>query len=269
MANNVFDRMDGIEDQLDELLRRQEEEEQRQQRFREQMSEQMKGKSTRAHSATKSDLAPTDAVRTLVKHSVQEFLWLGTQEQFDKKRRTLIWLLLASIALMTVTSAVATVIFRMYSTYTLFENFCLILLCYLLSHVCHARKEYEANALKYRFYRMLSPDSLGMLCFGGKKLRYKVFFFLGYLGALLNIFCAVGIYALPQGWLILLLELFTWGVTTLTLCLVGRFFFLYEAVLRFSSIKLGMTVFYDTVLQRFFREESFYERMPFMRTSPM
>jgi|GEM_PF-3782649 len=266
MADNIYDRLDELLEQNEELfeqneelLRRQEQAEKEAKLFREEMRRRQQSEST----ATSSQGSTVEALRAFVGGSVQEFLWYGLKEDFHVKKRRAALCLFLSVLLMLATTAASVVCFKTYSTYTLFENICLLLLCYLASYVLRAKKEHEACDFLLHTYLRTEHDELGMLRIGKKKTRYKVFFSLGYLSALLNMHCVFSLGGLYP-WLLITLEVLSWSVTTVALCFVGQLFSCYGTVLRFSNIRRGMTLIYDTVVQRVYRAQSYYQRLPFM-----
>lgn len=260
MADNLFDRVDELSSQMEELLRRQEQESQKEESFREEMR--------RTRQNTNVPRRQTNlpaAVRAFVHGSVQEFLWFGTRDDFRFKKRRLILYLALSIALMIANSVVSVIGFHLYTTFLLFENFCLWAMLFLFVYACRARKDEEAVFYEEHTYQSVTVNELGMIVVDGKKRRYRVFFILGYLGALLNV---IGIWleaSVPLACLVTFFEVLSWGFVTFALYKNGDFFMRYEGLLRFSNIQVGATLYYDAIGQHVYREEDFYRRFPIMR----
>ena len=72
---------------------------------------------------------PQATLKRFISRAKKEYMWLGSREDFEKEKRTtflFVWVLIGVGLLATIFTSIA---FKLYSTFTLFENIWLIQVC--------------------------------------------------------------------------------------------------------------------------------------------
>ena len=155
MPKNVYD---GIE----EILTSQKEESDKQKEILALLKED-KERSIKEHeeliatikqSASKNEIvrsgnyrSPNQIFQSFLKRATQELVYIDSKEEFTRKKKVCLKLILVSIGLMLLCSVAATASFGLYSTFTFFENIWLFLMLFVLRYTLKTKRVYYFNVL--------------------------------------------------------------------------------------------------------------------------
>ncbi|MBP3605341.1 MAG: hypothetical protein J6J66_01955 [Clostridia bacterium] len=265
MPNSVFEG-------LDEIIERQKQAEERSRKEHEEILEAIKkanAKNDQADSVQKTvnQRNQSWSLKNFITHSIHEYMWIGTEAEFDKeKKMTLLWIL-ASILWMFVCTIVSSVSFKFYSTFTLFENIWLVLMLFVLKYKYKTKKNYLALEYSLNSFSRFEFDADGVLRCTEYKKKYQWFFVLACIAFLLNtIFAWVENNNMPL--LVTFLELGTLALNIFTVYKVTGFFGGYGPI-RFTEIsdagKAKTVLVLDTAMNKLYTEEDFFNTFSFMR----
>lgn len=133
-----------------------------------------------------------EILQTFLKQSKKSWRWFGTKDKFTKWKMLAIISLLMLLIVGLVTSIVSTVCFKMYSTFTFFENVWMIFGIIYLVYASKAQFTYEVNALAANSSTKYDTDKLGMKFPGKEKAVFRIFKWLAIISAPCNIICIWG-----------------------------------------------------------------------------
>lgn len=110
---------------------------------------------------TQPQVSKKELLREFVKKSKKEHVWFGTTNEFNKSK-AIVNVLCVSLIIVGVLSTIFTSIaFKMYSTFTLFENIWLIFACIMFSYSVNARKKMLDSDLRDHSNTVFVQDADG------------------------------------------------------------------------------------------------------------
>jgi len=130
-----------------------------------------------------------EILQTFLKQSKKSWRWFGTKGEFTKWKTLAIISLLILLIVGLVTSIVSTVCFKMYSTFTFFENVWMIFGIVYLVYASKTQLTYEVNALAANSSTKYDTDKLGMKFPRKEKVVFRIFKWLAIISAPCNIIC--------------------------------------------------------------------------------
>ena len=130
-----------------------------------------------------------EILQTFLKQSKKSWRWFGTKGEFNKWKTLAIISILILLIVGLVTSIVSTVCFKMYSTFTFFENVWMIFGIIYLVYASKAQLTYEVNALAANSSTKYDTDKLGMKFPIKEKAVFRVFRWLALISVICNIIC--------------------------------------------------------------------------------
>ena len=128
-----------------------------------------------------------EILQTFLKQSKKSWRWFGTKGEFTKWKTLAIISLLILLIVGLVTSIVSTVCFKMYSTFTFFENVWMIFGIIYLVYASKAQLTYEVNALAANSSTKFDTDNLGMKFPRKEKVVFRIFKWLAIISVVCNI----------------------------------------------------------------------------------
>lgn len=131
----------------------------------------------------------TQILQTFLKQSKKSWRWFGTKADFNKWKVLAIVSLMALLAVGLITSIVSASCFKMYSTFTFFENVWMVCGIIYLVYATKAQLTYEVNALASNSPTKYQRDNVGMLFPTKDKLVFRVFKWLAIISPICNIIC--------------------------------------------------------------------------------
>lgn len=144
---------------------------------------------TVAPNTTQPKPTQNDILQTFLKQSKKSWRWLGTRSEFSKWKTLAIISLLILLIVGLATSIISTICFKMYSTYTFFENVWMVFGIIYLVYACKAQFTYEVNALASNSSHKYETDKLGMKFPRKEKIIFRIFKWLAIISAPCNIIC--------------------------------------------------------------------------------
>lgn len=144
---------------------------------------------TVAPNATQPKPTQNDILQTFLKQSKKSWRWFGTKSEFSKWKTLAIISLLISLIVGLATSIISTICFKMYSTFTFFENVWMVFGIIYLVYACKAQLIYEVNALASNSSYKYETDKLGMKFPRKEKIIFRIFKWLAIISAPCNIIC--------------------------------------------------------------------------------
>lgn len=208
------------------------------------------------------------SLKNFIRRSVHEYIWEGTEEEFDKDRKVSLILILASIVSMVLCTVFTTVSFGYYTTFTLFENIWLLLLFYVLKYTFKTKKNYLAYTYSQNSFERFVTDGDGVLRNVGYKKKYKFFYILACISIVLNILSSWIIEESTLPIPVTVFEIIAFAVNIITVNKVTYFFAGYGSI-RFTGMNetgTGKVVLvYDPMLNKLFTEEEYLARFPSMK----
>ena len=112
---------------------------------------------------------PQIALKRFIGRAKKEYMWLGTQSEFEYEKQTafrLLWLLVGVGLLATIFSTIA---FKLYSTFTLFENIWLIMMLCAIKYIRKAQYHYDCFDFSENSFFRFELDADGVLRCGTLK----------------------------------------------------------------------------------------------------
>lgn len=144
---------------------------------------------TVALNATQPKPTQNDILQTFLKQSKKSWRWFGTRLEFSKWKTLAIISLLILLIVGLVTSIISTICFKIYSTFTFFENVWMVFGIIYLVYACKAQLIYEVNALASNSSYKYETDKLGMKFPRKEKIIFRIFKWLAIISAPCNIIC--------------------------------------------------------------------------------
>ena len=265
MQNNVFEG-------LDEILARQKQAEERSRQEHKEILEAINKANAKTAQAdqvqrTVNQRNQSRSFKNFIYSSVQEYMWLGTKEDFDKDKKLALLLIISSIVSMIVCTIVATSAFGNYSTFTLFENIWLVLMRCVLKYTYKTKKNYSSWDYSFNSFERFETDADGVLRRTVYKKKYRWFLVLACIAFLLNtILVWMDNYSVPL--LVTILELGTLALNIFTVYKVTYFFAGYGPI-RFTGMNEAGTakvvLIFDTIMNKLYTEEEYLKTFPFMK----
>ena len=116
---------------------------------------------------------PQITLKRFIGRAKKEYMWFGTQSRFEHEKQTafrLVWLLVGVGLLATIFSTIA---FKLYSTFTLFENIWLIMMLCTIKYIHKAQYHYDCFDFSENSFFRFELDADGVLRCGALKKKYK------------------------------------------------------------------------------------------------
>ena len=139
--------------------------------------------------ATQPKPTQNDILQTFLKQSKKSWRWFGTRLEFSKWKTLAIISLLMLLIVGLATSIVSTICFKMYSTFTFFENVWMVFGIIYLVYARKAQLTYEVNALASNSSYKYETDKLGMKFPRKEKIIFRIFKWLAIISVPCNIIC--------------------------------------------------------------------------------
>jgi len=134
-------------------------------------------------------LSEKEIFHDFLKRSKKSWRWFGNISEFNKWKALAIFSLVLLLVIGLATSIISTICFRMYSTFTGFENAWMIFGIVYLVYASKTQLTYEVNALASNSSYKYETDRLGMKFPGKEKTVFKVFRWLAIISIIANIIC--------------------------------------------------------------------------------
>lgn len=134
-------------------------------------------------------MSDKDILLKFLKEAKKSLRWFGTKAEFNRARSLAIIANIILIAVGIITAIISTISFRMYSTFTLFENIWIIFGIVTLSYLFHNQLTNEVNDLARHSPSKYQRDEVGMLYPTKTKLSFRIFKWLSFISIVGNVIC--------------------------------------------------------------------------------
>ena len=96
------------------------------------------------------------ALASFIKKSKKEYLWVGTTTDFNKSKNLIIILSVIFLVVSLISTILTSIAFKMYSTFSLFENIWSIMSCFILGYSIHSKKRMtDIDMMKHSIYKYI------------------------------------------------------------------------------------------------------------------
>lgn len=212
---------------------------------------------------------PQIALKRFIGRAKKEYMWLGTQSEFEHEKQTafrLLWLLVGVGLLATIFSTIA---FKLYSTFTLFENIWLIMMLCTIKYIRKAQYHYDCFDFSENSFFRFELDADGVLRCGTLKKKYKWFTVITCICVFCNI---IVVWMEANAVLALIATLFELALGALSI-----YIFYFKALdffcgynhLRFTGRNDANTqtvvLIYDPLMNKLYTEEDCLKQFPFCK----
>lgn len=136
-----------------------------------------------------SQKSDQEILHTFLKQSKKSWRWFGTRREFSKSKTLAIISLLILLLVGFATSIVTTNCFKIYSTFTFFENVWMVFGIVYLVYALKADFICEVNKLASNSSTKFERDKLGMLFPKKEKFAFRLFKWLAIISVVCNIVC--------------------------------------------------------------------------------
>ena len=185
-----------------------------------------------AQFTTQQDQAPRmsekDILLKFLREAKKSLRWFGTKYEFKKSKYLAIIANIALIAIGIVASIISTISFRMYSTFTLFENIWIIFGIVTLSFLFHNQLTNEVNDLARHSPSKYQRDEVGMLYPTNTKLPFRIFKWLSIISVACNIICIWAGMSKDTKILATIMEVLYFGAMVFALITTSNFYLMYS-----------------------------------------
>ena len=163
--NNIFDRVDGVESKVDDVSAKMDS-----------LTAKIDGLlSAKQTTATPQTENPQVVLTRFISNAKKEYCWLGSEADFQKEKKTALIFLATLIGTIVLSTIFTSIAFGLYSTFTLFENIWLIMMCFMVFYLVKAKRFYDCYEFSLTSCFKFEPDADGVLRMGALNKKYKVF----------------------------------------------------------------------------------------------
>ena len=207
-----------------------------------------------------------ELLREFVRKSKKEHVWFGPINEFNKSKMIVNMLCVALIIVGIISTILTSIAFKMYSTFSLFENIWLIFACILFSYSVNAKKRMSDTDLKDHSDTVFIQDADGTWRNTNKeKKRFRWFRRISYIAVVCNI---IVIWVQSQGAIAIIATLFELAFAGITIgiffayinlfCMYGNFI-LFTG--RNASNTETVTLIFDVMAKKLAPYEEYKEKM--------
>lgn len=130
-----------------------------------------------------------DILKQFLKEAIKSWRFFGTKAELAKWKVLAIVSFIFLLVIGLITSIVSTICFKVYSTFTLFENVWMIFGIIYLVFASKSKLTYEVNALASNSSYKYVKDEVGMMFAGKERVVFRIFKWLAIISAICNIIC--------------------------------------------------------------------------------
>ena len=256
----VFDRVDDVESKVDDVSTKMDN-----------LSAKIDGLLSVKQTVTtpRQTENPQIALKRFIGRAKKEYMWLGTQSEFEYEKQTafrLLWLLVGVGLFATIFSTIA---FKLYSTFTLFENIWLIMMLCTIKYIRKAQYHYDCFDFSENSFFRFELDADGVLRCGTLKKKYKWFTVI----TCICVFCNIIVVWMEANVVLALIA----TLFELALGALSIYIFYFKALdffcgynhLRFTGRNdvntQTVVLIYDPLMNKLYTEEDYLKQFPFCK----
>lgn len=258
--NNLFDRVEGVESKVDDVSAKMDS-----------LTAKIDGLLSVKQTTTTTHQTenPQVVLKRFISKAKKEYCWLGPEADFQKEKKTALILLAALIGTIVLSTIFTSIALGLYSTFTLFENIWLIMMCFMAFYLVKAKRFYDCYEFSLTSCFKFIPDVDGVLRMGTLKKKYKVFLVLTCISAICNIIVVwmenKNGMALPAT----IFELAVLGLSIFAFNFKSLDFFYGYSNLRFTGANettgQKVVLIFETPTNKLYAEEDYLKNFPFCK----
>ena len=258
--NNIFDRVDGVESKVDDVSAKMDS-----------LTAKIDGLLSLEQTATTTHQTenPQVVLKRFIAKAKKEYCWLGSEEDFQKEKKTVLILLATLIGAIVLSTIFTSIAFGMYSTFTLFENIWLIMMGYVFFYVAKAKRFYDCYEFSLTSCFRFEPDADGVLRMGTLNKKYKVFLVLTCICAVFNIIVVWLENKSGMALTATIFELAVMGLSIFVFNFKALDFFYGYSNLRFTGANettgQKVVLIYEPIMNKLYTEEDYLKQFPFCK----
>ncbi len=242
--DNIFEKLENIQKSVDELKR------------------------TQTNIPTGKVKSEQEIFTDFIKSSCKEYVHMSSTADFEKDKKITTIILFAYIAISVIITILCSIGFKIYSTFTLFENIWLVCSCFMLYYTVIAPKFYNTEVFANKSIDVFEFTKENIwINTNIRKKRYKAFFVLSIICAGLNLIASFCIPNANIG-LIIVCELVYIAATIISYIYFNNFFAQYNS-LKFTgkdlSGKKTVSIYFDNIFGKYLTEEEYYKTYPWVK----
>lgn len=208
-----------------------------------------------------------EILQIFLKQAKKSWMWFGNSATFKKWKIFAIISLLILLIVGLATTIVSSICFKLYSTFTFFENAWMIFGIIYLVYAAKTQRIYEVNALAANSSTKYEKDNLGMMFGGKEKVVFRIFKWLAIISVICNIIAIwVGMGKTNQV-LATIMEILFLGAIGLAyfmnLCLFAQYSIIYVEGHNLTTNERVVLVL-PPAEKNLMPEEDFKKQMPFL-----
>ena len=136
--------------------------------------------------STSNELTP---FQLFLKRARKSWRWFGSRSEFKRQKNLAIISLIILLVVGLITTIVSSICFKMYSTFTFFENVWMVFAIISLVYAIRAQYKYEVHALASNSPEKYRRDKLDMMLPVKQKAVFVVFRWLAIISVVCNVIC--------------------------------------------------------------------------------
>ena len=259
-SDNLYDRVDGVESKVDDVSAKMDS-----------LTAKIDGLLSAKQTATTTHQTenPQVVLKRFISKAKKEYCWLGSEADFQKEKKTALILLATLIGTIVLSTIFTSIAFGLYSTFTLFENIWLIMMCFMAFYLVKAKRFYDCYEFSLTSCFKFEPDADGVLRMGAPNKKYKVFLVLTCISAICNIIVVwmenKNGMALPAT----IFELAVLGLSIFVFNFKALDFFYGYSNLRFTGANettgQKVVLIYEPIMNKLYTEEDYLKQFPFCK----
>ena len=149
----------------------------------------IKAQANRPFVQPKQQPSQKEIFRYFLKQAKKSWRWFGSMSEFKRTKALAVISLLILLIIGFATSIISTICFKMYSTFTFFENVWMVFAVIYLVFAFKTKPIYEVNALATNSSKKYETDQLGMKFPRKEKLVFRIFKWITIISVPFNIIC--------------------------------------------------------------------------------
>ena len=258
--NNIFDRVEGVESKVDDVSAKMDS-----------LTAKIDGLLSIKQTTTEPRQAenPQVVLKRFISKAKKEYCWLGSESDFQKEKKSVLIFLAVLIGTIVFSTIFTSIAFGMYSTFTLFENIWLIMMCFVAFYLVKAKRFYDCYEFSLTSCFKFEPDADGVLRMGAPNKKYKVFLVLTCISTICNI---VVVWLENKSGMALPATIFELAVIGLSIFVFNfkalDFFYGYSNF-RFTGANettgQKVVLIYEPIMNKLYTEEDYLKNFPFCK----
>ena len=130
-----------------------------------------------------------DVLQAFLRQAKKSWMWGGNSSEFKRSKVFAVFADVILLIIGLVNTIISAICFKMYSTFTFFENIWLIFIIIRLANAIKSKRIYEVNEFSRNSSTKFKRDNVGMLFPAKEKTAFRVFKWITLISIICNIVC--------------------------------------------------------------------------------